>query len=121
MEALNTTLEKTPKALLQGLLGLCIFLMVSFTAVAKSNSSYSVNACPVITSAPANKTVCEGNSATFTVVISGGTGITYQWRRNGVNISGATSSTYTIPSTFSSDNGALFSVRISSTGCTAIT
>lgn len=39
---------------------------------------------------------CSGQSVTFTAVpTNGGTTPTYQWRKNGVNIGGATSSTYT--------------------------
>ena len=34
----------------------------------------------------------------FTVVASGSMPLTYQWKKNGVSISGATSSTYNIPS-----------------------
>src|SRR2546422_4375051 len=40
-----------------------------------------------------------------------GAGLTYQWRKNGVNISGATASSYTTPATTTADNGALYSVR----------
>jgi uncharacterized protein (TIGR03437 family) len=42
------------------------------------------------------------------VVAGGSATLTYQWQRNQVNISGATSSTYMIASTALSDNGAKF-------------
>ena len=43
--------------------------------------------------------------------------MTYQWRKNGTNISGATSSRYTTPAISSADNGAVFTVVVSnSTG-----
>ncbi|MBS1609195.1 MAG: T9SS type A sorting domain-containing protein, partial [Bacteroidetes bacterium] len=48
---------------------------------------------PSITTQPVSQTICSGN-ATFTVAATG-TGLNYQWRRDGVNISGATSSSYT--------------------------
>lgn len=57
-----------------------------------------VIAPPVITSQPQNVTVCAGEPASFSVEATGQF-LTYQWRRNGVNISGANASTYTIPAT----------------------
>ena len=50
---------------------------------------------PAITSDPSATITCAGVSASFTVSASG-SGLTYQWSFNGTNISGATSSTYTI-------------------------
>jgi hypothetical protein len=40
----------------------------------------------------------------------------YQWRKNGVNISGAINSSYTTPATVAADNGSLFSVVVSNNG-----
>lgn len=57
-----------------------------------------------ITSQPSNQNVCEGSSASFTVVASG-SGLSYQWKKNGSNISGATSATYSISSASTSDEG----------------
>ncbi len=45
-----------------------------------------------ITQEPENKQVCEGSPLQLSVVAKG-TNVTYQWQRNGVNISGQTSST----------------------------
>ena len=45
---------------------------------------------PVITSQPANATVTEGNTAQFSVTATGTAPLTYQWRRNGAAIAGAT-------------------------------
>jgi glucose/arabinose dehydrogenase len=67
---------------------------------------------PTITSQPANRTVQPGSSATFSVRASGTGTLRYQWRRNGVNISGATAQDYTIASVSSSDNGARFSALV---------
>lgn len=52
---------------------------------------------PVIVSQPASRTALVGESTTFTVGVTGTPAPTYQWRKNGVNIPGATSATYTIP------------------------
>jgi hypothetical protein len=38
--------------------------------------------------------------------------MSYQWRKNGSNISGATASSYTTPATTTADNGAQFSVMV---------
>ena len=43
---------------------------------------------------------------------SGSGTITYQWKKNGAAISGATSATYATPATTSADNGAQFSVVV---------
>ncbi|MCA3004432.1 MAG: immunoglobulin domain-containing protein, partial [Phycisphaerales bacterium] len=40
----------------------------------------------IITSSPADQTVCTGNTVNFTVTATGAGPLTYQWRRNGVNL-----------------------------------
>ncbi len=56
-------------------------------------------AAPVVTTQPANQTVSLGRQATFVVAASGSAPLTYQWRRNGAAISGATAASYTTPAT----------------------
>lgn len=68
---------------------------------------------PAVTVQPADVRVTVGHSASFSVTASGTAPLSYQWRRNGTPISGATSATYTIPSPAMADNGAIFSVVIS--------
>ena len=58
---------------------------------------------PVITTHPVSLTRNPGQSATFSVTATGTAPLSYQWRKNGGNISGATSSAYTIPSVQQSD------------------
>lgn len=65
---------------------------------------------PTITQQPVSQTVAPTTSATFTVAATGTSPIIYQWERNGVTITGASSSRYTIPSVSLSDNGARFRV-----------
>jgi hypothetical protein len=75
----------------------------------------SVAGAPVITTQPSGATVSVGQTASFTVAATGAT--SYQWRKNGANIGGATSASYTTPATVISDNNAMFSVVVSnSTG-----
>ena len=66
---------------------------------------------PVITTQPGNVTVTVGQTATFATVASG-TGITYQWRRAGVDLAGANAASYTTTATVIGDSGATFSVRL---------
>jgi len=68
---------------------------------------------PSITTQPQDQTIAAGKTATFTVVATGSAPLSYQWRRNGTAIPGATSTSYTTPSQSTSDNGATFSVVIS--------
>ena len=72
--------------------------------------SNNPNQAPSITQQPASQTVLQTQPVTFSVVAAGTSPITYQWQRNGVNINGATSSSYTLPSASLSDNGARFRV-----------
>lgn len=50
---------------------------------------------PVITNQPVNQTVAQGGNVTFTVGADGTLPLSYQWRFNLANISGATSASYT--------------------------
>jgi hypothetical protein len=65
-------------------------------------------------SAPASVTVVAGQKATFSVTAVGTGPMTYQWYENGTAIPGATSSSYTTAATVANDNGAVFTVSVSS-------
>ncbi len=66
-----------------------------------------------ITTQPQPQTVAAGATATFNVTASGSGPLQYQWRRNGLDIGGATAASYTTAATAASDSGARFSVRVS--------
>jgi hypothetical protein len=70
---------------------------------------------PTITTQPANQTVTVGQTATFSVTATGTAPLTYQWQKNGGNISGATAAGYTTPATVAGDSGAKFDVVVSNT------
>jgi len=50
---------------------------------------------PIISIQPQSQTVFRGTDATFSVAANGASPLSYQWRFNGTNISGATGSSYT--------------------------
>lgn len=65
----------------------------------------------VITDQPEDETIVDGGTATFSVTVTG-TNPTYQWQLNGVDINGATSSSYTTPVLTESDSGNEYTVVI---------
>jgi predicted secreted protein len=74
-------------------------------------ATLKINTPPVITAGPAGATKCVGEQATFSVTATG-TDLTYQWKKNGTNIPGATSSTFSIASTAVGDAGS-YTVQVS--------
>ena len=98
-------------------------VVVSNTAgtVTSSAATLTVNAAavaPTITTQPVNQTVTAGATATFTVVAGGTAPLGYQWQKNGVNIAGATATSYTTPATATTDSGSTFRVVVSNTAGT---
>ena len=82
-----------------------------------SLTGMGVQAQPVPTVQPTSQTVTAGQTARFSASAVGVTPLGYQWKKNRTAITGATSATYTTPPTTSSDNGAQFTVTVStSTG-----
>jgi Abnormal spindle-like microcephaly-assoc'd, ASPM-SPD-2-Hydin/Protein of unknown function (DUF1573)/Immunoglobulin domain len=75
---------------------------------------------PTITIQPTNQTVAAGQTATFTSGASGTSPLSYQWQKNGTNIIGATSGSYTTPAALTSDNGSSFRVVVSNAAGTAM-
>jgi hypothetical protein len=63
---------------------------------------------PTITQQPQSLTVTIGQPASFSVAASGTAPITWQWQRDGADIAGATSTTYTLTTTALADSGATF-------------
>ena len=60
---------------------------------------------PTIATHPVSQTVVEGAAVEFSVTASGTAPLSYQWRLNGANIAGATSSTYRIGSVVAGSAG----------------
>jgi len=74
---------------------------------------YTANQAPTITQHPANQIVTTGQTATFSVTASGTAPLSYQWRKNNMDINGANSASYTTPPAVIGDNGALFTCFVS--------
>jgi len=68
---------------------------------------------PSIFQQPRDRSAFENQTGYFDVGVEGATPLTYQWRRNGVAIAGATGPTYTTPLLTAADNGARYSITIS--------
>ncbi len=66
---------------------------------------YTAVAAPAIVNQPQSISVNAGQPASFSVTASGTAPLTYQWRKNGSNISGATLSSYSIAITAANDAG----------------
>jgi hypothetical protein len=91
---------------------LAIFLLIT---VGGATSSAAATA-PAIAIQPANATVKVGTAATFNVIASGTTPLTYKWYKNGALVSTQTTSNtakYTTPVTTDADNNASFTVVVS--------
>lgn len=74
------------------------------------------DAKPFVSGSGHSVTVIQGQAATFTVTPAGTGPFTYQWLLNEAPISGATSSSYTISSTTSSESGESFTVMVTNAG-----
>ncbi len=66
-----------------------------------------------VTAQPSSQGVKLGQPATFSVTVSGSDPISYQWKKDGVAIDGAISSSYMISATSAADNDSTYSVTIS--------
>jgi hypothetical protein len=75
-----------------------------------SDSDSETGGAVTITTQPVSQTVAAGQTATFSVVATGASPISYQWQKNGAAISGAASQSYTTPATTSADSGTSFIV-----------
>src|SRR5438046_3495531 len=78
-----------------------------------SSTTGSVTTAPSVTTQPGSQSVTAGQTATFSVAATGTAPLSYQWKKNGLAVSGASSSAYTTLPTSSSDTGAQFTVVVS--------
>jgi plastocyanin len=81
-----------------------------------SNAMLTVNAAPAFTTQPVSQTVNAGTAVTFTAAASGSPSPTYQWKKNGTNITGATGASYTIAGVAAADAGTYTVVATNTAG-----
>jgi hypothetical protein len=87
--------------------------------VTSSAAALTLNTATAITTQPAAVTACTGSPASLSVVATGSGTVSYQWRKAGVDISGATDATLSFPSLSASD-AAAYTVVVTA-GCGAVT
>jgi hypothetical protein len=80
-------------------------------AVFSDTALLTVLTAPLITQQPQNQSVTTNATAQFTVQAMGGGALTYQWRKDGANLDGATGPTLAVPNVQLPDEG-LFSVVV---------
>ncbi|HKW57425.1 MAG TPA: hypothetical protein VJN42_08710 [Candidatus Acidoferrum sp.] len=78
-----------------------------------SGAGGSLPVAPAIATQPTNQTVTAGQIATFSVTATGTAPLSYQWQKNGADISGANAASYTTPATTTADTGEQFRVMVS--------
>lgn len=104
-----------PTVLLSMAYGNGRYVAVGYSSDADVVMTLPAPAPPVISTPPADRTVSEGTPVTFSVTLENGDdATTYQWRRNGTPVAGATAATLTFPNAHSADAGA-YTVEIRNT------
>lgn len=90
-----------------------VYTCIARTPYGVAMASFHVGIPPIFTLQPTNQTVPAGGTATFTAAATSGTGanvVTYQWRRNGIAIPGATSASLVVSNVGFGDSGATYTV-----------
>lgn len=85
-------------------------------SVTSTAAILTVNTAPTITAQPANQTVIAGSTTTLSVTATGNPAVTYQWRKDGVNLSGATSNALSLSNVTSANAGSYTCVITNTVG-----
>jgi len=75
------------------------------TNTKSNNLNSSLLVVPTITSQPATLDVCAGEAISLSVTATGNGPLSYQWRKDGADIAGETSNTFSISNSTASDAG----------------
>ena len=86
----------------------------------------TVNSAPptFTTTTPSSQSLCSGSAVSFAVTATSATALTYQWKKNGVNIPSATSATLTGTTTTATSTASNFTsgtYTVDIIGCTTVT
>ncbi|HYF04155.1 MAG TPA: SBBP repeat-containing protein, partial [Patescibacteria group bacterium] len=87
-----------------------VIRIVGSSGLMKQSNTFTISQGPVINTQPEPVSICEGQSLTLQVGVTGVTP-SYQWMKNGEVIAGANSATYSVPNATSNHSG-IYSVRI---------
>jgi hypothetical protein len=90
----------------------------AFGQVLSATAVLTVRDAPIIISQPQSQTVAVGDTVTFSVTADGAQPFTYQWTKNGSDISGASGAILTLNSVTLGDTAA-YAVRVSNFAGTA--
>ncbi len=77
-----------------------------------AGAALTVNSAPVITAPPQSQAVNVGTSVTFTVVASGTAPLSYQWKKDQINITGGTGASLTLGNVSAASAGS-YTVQVS--------
>jgi subtilisin-like proprotein convertase family protein len=82
------------------------------TQKAVANITIAIPMAVTFSTQPQSTTAAVGHTAIFTVVASGSGALTYQWKKGGVAITGATAASYTTATLALSDSGSIFTCTV---------
>ncbi|MCG3149152.1 MAG: hypothetical protein PCFJNLEI_02611 [Verrucomicrobiae bacterium] len=77
----------------------------NYTALVRGQFFALVEMLPLVTNQPPNQTVYVGSNVTFHAGVAGYAPLAFQWRHNGTNIAGATTSALTLSNVQTADAG----------------
>lgn len=77
----------------------------NFAGTASAGATLTVHTAPILTALPESQTAFAGDAVSFSVAATAVPAPTYQWRRNGTALAGATSATLTLRSAVAADAG----------------
>lgn len=85
-------------------------------SVTSANAVLTVNTPPTILAQPQNSSVIAGTNVSFSVQAGGSTPLSFQWRRNGTNLPGATAATLALANVQPAQAGSYVVVVTNSAG-----
>ncbi len=85
--------------------GYDVWIASACGSTTSSVATLTVNVPATIMSDPTSVTACEGDPVNLAVTANAGSPITYQWRKDAVDINGATNNSYAIAAAGAADSG----------------